>query len=114
MHEFGHYCDDRFNLLDKYLQMEFKSDIDLNEYASTSKMEELAELLSLYFVNPYLLKYINIERFNWVKNFFKSPSPNSSKRFISLFNNWPKDIKKECWNKYKIRVTSKNEIIKRN
>jgi len=67
----------------------------LNDYANNGYLDELAEIMSLYITNPYLLKLISKPHFDFLKKFFKSPVPCSSGRCIEIFSGFPIHVKKD-------------------
>jgi hypothetical protein len=107
LHEFSHFIDDKYNLLSKYEKITFES-IDLGSYANSELIEEFAELMVLYLLNPYFLKIIDLPRYKFLKSQFKSPSPKSKKRFLTLYNSWSEDVKQECFDKFNIKVKNNN------
>jgi hypothetical protein len=73
----------------------------LNDYSNNELFDELAELMTVYISNPYLLKLISKKHFNFCKSFFKSPMPCSLKKFRSIYNGFPIHVKehmKKKWN----------------
>lgn len=109
IHEFSHFLDFKYNILNKYKNNNFNK-IELGDYAKTELIEELAELIVLYIINPYLLNKIDNKRYKFLKSIFKSPSPNSKKRFLILYSKWSKTAKQECKEIFNI-VVENNDII---
>ena len=109
LHEFGHFLDFKYSLLQEYDKMSF-GDIELGKYAKTELMEEFAELMVMYLINPYFLQLIDTPRYKFLKRHFKSPSPCSKKRFLTLYEKWSDEAKLECEQIFNITV--ENGIIK--
>lgn len=95
VHEFNHLLDDRLNLLESYKE-EFPEPFPLNKNAKKDRREELAELMSLYELNPYFLKLINPEVYKFLLGAYKSPTITSEKNFLAKYKRWPKEIKADC------------------
>jgi len=112
-HEFSHFLDDILNLEEQYLLQDFdKKSMPITKYALTNTQEELAELMAVYFINPYLVYLIAPERFNWLKRIIKSPSPCSLKSFIRHYNRWSIKLKTHTFDIFGIKVNNKGEIYK--
>lgn len=101
VHEFNHLLDDRLKLLDSYKE-EFPEPFHLNKNSRKDRREELAELMSLYELNPFFLKVINPEIYKFLLRTYKSPTITSEKNFLSKFKRWPKEIKSDCKEKWGI------------
>lgn len=109
LHEFGHFLDFKFDISSDYDSQNFQP-INLGAYAKTDIVEEFAELVVLYLVNPYFLKIIDKDRFKFLKKRFKSPSPCTKCRFMKLYNKWHENAKMECYKDFGISVEN-NEVI---
>jgi hypothetical protein len=109
LHEFGHLLDFKYDISEKYDSQNFKP-IELGEYAKSNIIEEFAELMVLYLTNPYFLKMIDKERYNFLRSIFKSPSPCSKKRFLTLYNSWHDNTRIEC--SVKFGICARNGEIK--
>jgi len=100
-HEFGHFLDLKYNLLAEYTKKNFAlKRLILTSHGKKLEIEELADMLQLYLTNPYYLKLIDIERYNWVKGYFKSPRPCGIKTFMKYYNNWPKKVQQKFCDNY--------------
>lgn len=103
LHEFAHFlcCRIYKTILEDY-ETDFPRDrLYLCEYSNESVDEELAEIIRLYIINPYLLKMIDVSVYNFIKKYFKSPSPNSYRHTVNIVDDFPIHIKndlKEKWN----------------
>ncbi len=104
IHEFSHLLDAKFNILDKY-KIEFSDKLILNQNSESSRSEELAEVMSLYILNPYLLKLIDKSRYIFLRDIFISPTVCRKSNFISKWTNWPDKIKDLCAERWKICVS---------
>lgn len=107
VHEFSHLLDLKFNLHSEYTQKNFALErLIMTSYTRKDKyqIEELADMISIYLINPYYLKLIDLERYKWIKTKFKSPVPCGSKTFLRYYNDWPKRRQKMFCDKYSITV----------
>ncbi len=104
IHEFSHMFDEKNGLLEKYRDV-FTERFFVNRNAEKDYREELAELLSLYILNPYFLKLINKERFDFFNKLFESPTKCTKANFVSKWESWPDKIKELCMKKWGINVT---------
>jgi len=67
----------------------------LNDYSNNGYLDELAEIMSLYLTNPYLLNLISKPHFEFLKKFFKSPVSCSLSKSSEIFNRFPIHVKKD-------------------
>ncbi len=112
MHEFSHLLDDRLSMLPQYtLKKQELRGLVLSKY-SNEPCEELAEIGTLFLINPYLIKLLDNERYKWLKSYYKSPTPCGKKTFFNYYNSWSSKIKKRFRDKFNIKITKKEEIIK--
>lgn len=111
-HEFSHFLDHKFKLLKDYEKQEFtKPTLAMTKYAKKEVIEQLADCLALYLINPYCLKLIDEERFEWCKSKFKTPSVCGEKTFIGYFINWPKKQRELFERVYKISVKNDKVVM---
>jgi predicted SprT family Zn-dependent metalloprotease len=110
MHEFSHYMDLFFDIKKDFMDI---SRTIINSNAKQSRSEEIAEVLTLFIINPYILKIINKECYIFIKSIFKSPTPCSKKEFIKIYNSWTDKIKEHAKNVLGIKVENKNIIVDR-
>ncbi len=106
MHEFAHFlCYEVYNgIIDKY-KKEFpvhKDRLYLCEYSNENVDEEMAEIIRLYLLNPFLLKLIDEKVYKFFRRRFKSPNPTSHKHTIGMVDDFPIAIKNELYDKWKI------------
>jgi hypothetical protein len=107
LHEFCHFIDSKYKIYEKYKKEFAKNDkVEINEI----KEESCIDFFVLYIVNPYLLKLLSKERYEFYKRFFKSPISNEKKHFLITYSNWDDTVKKECKTKWKLSV-EKGKII---
>lgn len=111
VHEFCHLLDEKMNLIKKY-QETFPEKIIINKNSEVDRREELAEVLSLYILNPYLVKSINKNIFDFFKSLFESPTPNTMSYFVRKWESWPDKIKKLCNDNWGIMVISRRKRAK--
>lgn len=110
IHEIAHLLDQKFEISKEY-RKSFPKQFILNHNSKKDRIEELAEILMLYILNPYLLKIINLEVFNFLKDYFISPSSCSKDYFCRKWSAWPKEIRDDCVNRWKISVKSGQILI---
>lgn len=111
VHEFCHLLDEKTNLLKRY-QETFPEKIIINKNSEVDRREELAEVLALYILNPYLVKSINKNIFDFFKTLFESPTPNTMSYFVRKWESWPDKIKKLCNDNWGIIVVSRRKRAK--
>ena len=105
MHEFGHLLNDKFGLIEEYPTITWeKKNCFLSYQSKENNDEELANLISLYMTNPYCLKLISEERYKWLKTKFSTPTACTKHKFITLYNEWGFDARKQFQRKWKIKV----------
>jgi len=93
-HEFSHYLDLRYDLMTEYYQKKITlKKLIMTKYAKTNIVEELADIVSIYLINPYYLKLIDLERYKWLKTKFKSPVPCGPNTFLKYYTHWPEQKK---------------------
>lgn len=116
-HEFAHYlCFHIYKTLIDDYKKQFPIDrLCLCQYSNSDVVEEIAEIIRLYLINPLLLKLIDEPVFKFLKNYFKSPSPMSQKYLIKIIDEFPIIVKEELKNKWKIvHDLNLNKVIKIN
>lgn len=107
LHEISHLIDLKFNLHSEYQPKKFVLErLIMTSYARKDKykIEELADLISIYLINPYYLKLIDLERYKWIKTKFKSPVLCGPCTFLRYYDDWPKRRQKIFCNKYHITI----------
>ncbi|HAT77038.1 MAG TPA: hypothetical protein DCS19_09385 [Flavobacterium sp.] len=96
IHEFCHLL--QYQIYDTIIsdyKQKFQIDrLILNDYSNVNIMEELAEIMTLYMTNPYLLKMISKEHFKFIKSYFKSPVECSMDKCMDIYKGFPITIKK--------------------
>jgi hypothetical protein len=65
----------------------------LNSYSNNEIHDEIAEIMTLYITNPYLLKLISKNHFNFCKKYFKSPISCTEDRCSFIYSGWPIRVK---------------------
>lgn len=91
IHEMSHLLDQHFGILDLY-KKKFKDKLILNENSERDKAEEVAEIFRLFFLNPFFLKLISPDRYDFFKELFQSPSSCTKRNFISKWKTWNPQI----------------------
>lgn len=75
---------------------------NLNGYSNNEIHDELAEIMTLYITNPYLLWLISKTHYNFCKKYFKSPIACSEKRCAFIYKGWPASVKEHLKDKWGI------------
>jgi len=110
-HEFGHFLDLKLKLLEPYNTEEFTNKkLILTKYAREDLKEELADLIAVYLINPYCIKLLDKERYDWLRTKFKSPSPCGLKTFMNYYNVWPGTKQRWFCDTYNLKL-SKDVIV---
>jgi hypothetical protein len=106
IHEFVHMLSYTVlpKMLDDYKHTFATKRFYINEYASKNLSDEVAEIGTLYIVNPYFLKLIAVEHWRWFKSQFKSSQPCSPQYFMLIYNDWPAAIKEKCATKWSVVI----------
>lgn len=119
VHEFSHLIDNKFKICPHYVTKfsDKKSKLHLTNYAKRCKdpVEELAEIISLYLRNPYLLKLISMSHYTFISRFFKPTVPCNHDYFLSQYELCSPRYKKTLTKKYGITISGctilKNGIV---
>jgi hypothetical protein len=103
LHEFSHVLEYKVfpNIIPNYGKEFPENRFYLNQYSNNTLEDELAEVLTLYITNPYLLKLISESHFKFCKKYFKSPVDCTKERCSSIYDGFPILVKKsikEKWN----------------
>jgi hypothetical protein len=80
----------------------------LTNYCNNDIVDEMAEIMTLYITNPYLLKLISIKHYKFFKKYFKSPIACSKEKCFKIFKVFPKHVKKDLKERWKIVFNFKN------
>jgi len=75
---------------------------NLNGYSNNEIHDELAEIMTLYLTNPYLLWLISKPHFKFCKKYFKSPIACSEQRCTFIYKGWPVSVKEHLKSKWGI------------
>lgn len=110
IHEFSHLLDAKLNILDKY-KVKFPERLILNDNSQTDRREELAEIMSLYILNPYMLRLIDKPRYNFMRTIFLSPTPCLKTDFIVKWNRWSDRIRELCFRRWGFKVSGGKIIV---
>jgi hypothetical protein len=108
MHEFSHFLsmtyfvDFQKNYLEAFPENRFI--ITKYDAANEDYDEEIAEIMSLYIRNPYLLKLISEPHYRFLKSWFLSPVPCTVTRFIYMYNKMSIEYKNKLRMKWGIMV----------
>ena len=104
IHEFCHLLQYQVyeNIIPEYGK-EFPTErIYLNEYCNETLFDELAEVMTLYITNPFLLKMISKKHWSFCKRFFKSPVACSEQRCYIIYQGFPIHVKDHMRDKWGI------------
>lgn len=102
IHEFCHFLtlNDLRKMRALYM-LEFPTErLYLNDYSNNSIDDEIAEALSVYIVNPFLLKEVVFDRWSFFKEHLKSPVATSANQFFKLYDSFPISVKEELKTKW--------------
>jgi hypothetical protein len=111
LHEFAHILST--NIFKKFIpdyKKEFPTErLYLNDYSNHNIDDEIAELLTLYLTNPYLLKLISVNHYKFCRRFFESPISCSKQQCFKLFESFPIKCKENLKNKFGIVYNEVNK-----
>lgn len=104
IHEFCHFLQYKvYPTIIKDFSKEFPTTrFYLNQYCNNEIKDELAEIMTLYLTNPYLLRLISKPHFNFCKKYLKSPVECSLKRCVTIYNGFPIPVKEHLEKHWKI------------
>jgi hypothetical protein len=115
MHEFSHFLSMTYfvDFQKNYLEAFPETRLLLTKYEAANEDydEEIAEVMSLFIRNPYLLKIISKDHYKFLNTWFISPVPCTSKRFIYMFNKLPIDCKNRLRTKWGIIVNHAEQKV---
>jgi len=111
LHEFSHFlCFQVYkNIIDDYKKEFPNKRLYLNSYSNAEIDEEIANTITLYISNPYLLKLISEKHFKFFKSFFKTPRPISSNNCFLIYQKFPIHVKNELKTKWGIIYNFQNK-----
>jgi len=102
IHEFCHYLDRRMKIRQAYEKAFPLTSLFLNSDSKDCVLEEICEIMVLYVTNPYLLKHIGKERFQFISEYFISPTECTARKFAQIWKTWPVAVRKKCRIKWEI------------
>lgn len=104
IHEFCHFLQYRIypGIIDDYKNTFPIQRFYLNNYSNNAIVDEMAEVMTLYITNPYLLKIISVEHWQYFKRFFKSPVACSFGRTKRIYEKFPIIVKEHLKNTFGI------------
>lgn len=115
IHEFSHFIDDILGIEKHYRKQTFtKPKFYINNWSKANKVEEIAEMICLFLLNPYLLKLIDNERFNFLKNKMKLKPvvPCTEKSFFRIYKEWCPTAKKHVKHRFHLIINEKKNIVR--
>jgi len=106
VHEYAHLLDHRLRIWRKFEAAfpEKKDRLYINSNSRTNIIEELAEIMTIYIVNPYLLKMISKTHWKFLRQFFKSPVACTPNNFVEIYNTWSSKWKANFRRRFGIHV----------
>jgi len=114
IHEFCHFVDDKYKIYDAYKKYIRKNKhLYITPYSETNIVEEVAENICTFLLNPFLYKYIDEKRYLWFTTYFKSPIHCTEKQFIRTYKKWTPELKKSCWTDYGVKTDGKTITYKK-
>jgi len=115
IHEFCHFLSMRYlkNFIKEYLEEFPEQRLNVSSYDLANKEyeEEVAEIMSLHLRNPYFLKLISKEHYNFMQKRIKSYVPCTAEKFIEIYNDMDKKIKEKVFNKYGIVINHADRTV---
>jgi len=125
IHEFSHFLsmtyfvDFQKDYLEAFPENRFL--VTTYDAANEDYDEEIAEIMSLYIRNPFLLKQISEQHYIFFKSWFTSPTSCTIRQFMIAYNKMPVDLKNELRTKWGVVVNhaerkvfiDEKEIIKK-
>jgi len=113
IHEFCHLITYEIysNILKDYKDLFPTNRNYLNSYSDETVADEIAEAMTLYITNPYLLKMIFPAVHKFFKDHFKSPMPCSLTFMKTMYDDYPISIKHELDKKWNIVYDVKQNIF---
>ena len=115
IHEFTHLLQYKVypNLISEYNKTFPIERFYLNNYSNNEIHDEIAEVMTLYITNPYLLKLLSKNHFNFCKKFFKSPVKCTLSKCREIYNSFPIKVKEHLKNHWNIVLdVNTNKFIK--
>jgi hypothetical protein len=104
LHEFCHLLQYKVypNIIESFLK-EFPTErFYLNNYCNNEVVDELAEIMTLYLTNPYLLKRISRKHWLFCQKFFKSPIACSAQKCYNVYEMFPIMVKEHMKKHWKL------------
>jgi hypothetical protein len=104
IHEFCHFLQYVVfkDIIEDYIK-EFPTErFYINDYANNEFIDEVAEVMTVYITNPYLLKLVSEKHWRFMKNTFKSPVPCTLKSCFIKYNCFPINVKEELKSRWGI------------
>jgi len=113
LHEFAHFiCFQLFKSLLVDYKQEFPNNrLYLSSYSNSECDEELANVIQVYIANPFLLKLVSEDHYNFLKRYFKSPTPCSSKDCFNKYQKFPIHIKNHLKTKWEIEYNQATDTF---
>jgi hypothetical protein len=109
IHEFCHYLQTMQypKIIDEFIETFPSERFYINEYCNNEIRDEIAELMTLYIVNPMLLKLISIRHWKFFNQRFKSPIPCNDQKSFEIYEGFPIHVKKELSIKWGVTFNHK-------
>lgn len=115
IHEFCHLLQYQvcFDIIPQFKKTFPVNRLYLNDYSDNDIRDELAEIMTLYITNPYLLKLISEEHYKFCKKFFKSPVSCLEEQCREIYSTWPIHVKEHMKTHWRIGYDVAQEIFVR-
>lgn len=104
LHEFMHLLQFKVykNIISEYTKRFPTERFYLNDYCNNEICDELAEIMTLYVTNPYLLKLISKKHYDFCKEFFKSPTSCNVQKCHCIYEGFPISVKEHLKHRWKL------------
>lgn len=115
IHEFCHYLVEiEYPCILQGFKHDFPKDrLYLNYYSDYTVEDEMVEAMTLYIVNPFLLKLISYKHWKFFKGFFKPTTACTTKEFLKIYNDYPQEVKIDLKDKWNIEYNIDNNKFER-
>jgi hypothetical protein len=114
LHEFSHYLSLFVykGMVEAYTQCFGKALFRISSYplSEFDKDEEVAEMITLYLSNPYLLKLISNDRYEFIKCWFKSPTVCNKEKCYRIWKKFNRRLKTKLRKKFMISFDRKGNL----
>jgi hypothetical protein len=115
IHEFCHFLQFQVypTLVESYKATFATERFFLNKYSNHEILDEIAEVMTLYITNPYLLRLISKDHYKFFLLYFKSPVPCSFQRAKRIYEKFPIIVKAHLKKTFGIVYNINNESFEK-